>query len=225
VHRLLLRRQIARPCFASAVNVLCTLAHPYCAFPKRLQAVRALLALAPRLDGLSGASISQADAIFHTPSSSPVYYLPCYNSRSLRGIATTTSFAPRQGNWPHPTRPIRRAGFGLATPRLFAAVANLFLRTIRRRGQSQLASAHFGSRRIIQHPARAVSSQPRRRIVLDGTAPMIGPGFLAIPPPGHKPEDTVSCSLIDRFLFTATIMAWDPRMSTSEAFVNIDGFL
>jgi glyoxylase-like metal-dependent hydrolase (beta-lactamase superfamily II)/ferredoxin len=86
-------------------------------------------------------------------------------------------------------------------------IAHIFLTHRDDVADAERFAEHFKSRRIIHRDE--LSSQPGAEVVLEGDGPWeLGPGFLAIPTPGH----TIGhCVLLfqDRFLFTGDHLDWD----------------
>src|SRR5579863_1424978 len=71
-------------------------------------------------------------------------------------------------------------------------------------------AARFSSRRIIHR--KELAAQPGAEMVIDGSDPIeLGPGFLAIPTPGHTRGH---CCLLygNRFLFTGDHLWWSRRL-------------
>ncbi len=96
-------------------------------------------------------------------------------------------------------------------------IAHIFLTHRDDVADAQRYAERFGSRRIIHRDE--LSSQSGAEVVLDGAGPWeLGPGFLAIPTPGHTKGH---CVLLfqDRFLFTGDHLDWDRdgrQLSASE---------
>jgi glyoxylase-like metal-dependent hydrolase (beta-lactamase superfamily II)/ferredoxin len=86
-------------------------------------------------------------------------------------------------------------------------IAHIFLTHSDDVADAERFAGHFQSRRIIHRDE--LSSQPGAEVLLDGPGPWeLGPGFLAIPTPGHTKGH---CVLLhqERFLFTGDHLDWD----------------